>query len=168
MEPIKQFAIGRCVDMIRKTLAKFDVTFDVWQSERALHDSGEVSSTLAALEQAGFIDRRDNAVWLKTTVLWGDDKDRVVQKSDGLPTYLLADIAYHRKKIERGFDELCDIWGADHHGHVPRMQAALKALGHRPEPPFGLADPDGQPPARRQTGRHGQAGRGVHHPRRGD
>jgi arginyl-tRNA synthetase len=132
MEPIKQFAIARCVDMIRNTLVKFDVTFDVWQSERALHDSGEVSSTLAALEQAGFIDRRDNAVWLKTTVLWGDDKDRVVQKSDGLPTYLLADIAYHRKKIERGFDELCDIWGADHHGHVPRMQAALKALGHDP------------------------------------
>ena len=132
MEPIKQFAIGRCVDMIRNTLVKFDVTFDVWQSERALHDSGEVASTLAALDQAGFIDRRDNAVWLKTTVLWGDDKDRVVQKSDGLPTYLLADIAYHRKKIERGFDELCDIWGADHHGHVPRMQAALKALGHDP------------------------------------
>jgi arginyl-tRNA synthetase len=132
MEPIKQFAIGRCMDMIRNTLVKFDVTFDVWQSERALHDSGEVSSTLAALEQAGFIDRRDNAVWLKTTVLWGDDKDRVVVKSDGLPTYLLADIAYHRKKIERGFDELCDIWGADHHGHVPRMQAALKALGHDP------------------------------------
>ena len=132
MEPIKQFAISRCMDMVRSTLARFDVTFDVWQSERALHDSGEVSSTLAALEQAGFIDRRDNAVWLKTTVLWGDDKDRVVLKSDGLPTYLLADIAYHRKKIERGFDELCDIWGADHHGHVPRMQAALKALGHDP------------------------------------
>ncbi|MGB8297493.1 MAG: arginine--tRNA ligase, partial [Polyangia bacterium] len=132
MEPIKQFAIGRCMDMIRNTLAKFDVSFDVWQSERALHDSGEVSSTLDALEQAGFIDRRENAVWLKTTVLWGDDKDRVVVKSDGLPTYLLADIAYHRKKIERGFDELCDIWGADHHGHVPRMQAALKALGHDP------------------------------------
>jgi arginyl-tRNA synthetase len=132
MEPIKQFAIGRCMDMIRNTLVKFDVTYDVWQSERALHDSGEVASTLAALEQAGFIDRRDNAVWLKTTVLWGDDKDRVVVKSDGLPTYLLADIAYHRKKIERGFDELCDIWGADHHGHVPRMQAALKALGHDP------------------------------------
>jgi arginyl-tRNA synthetase len=132
MEPIKQFAIGRCMDMIRNTLVKFDVTFDVWQSERALHDSGEVAGTLAALDQAGFIDRHDNAVWLKTTVLWGDDKDRVVQKSDGLPTYLLADIAYHRKKIERGFDELCDIWGADHHGHVPRMQAALKALGHDP------------------------------------
>ena len=85
------------------------------------------------LDQAGFIDRRDNAVWLRTTVLWGDEKDRVVVKSDGLPTYLLADIAYHRKKLARGFDSLCDIWGADHHGHIPRMQAALKALGADPE-----------------------------------
>jgi arginyl-tRNA synthetase len=133
MEPIKQFAITRCLDMIKGTLTKFDVHFDVWQSERALHDGGEVSGTLATLEGAGYIARKDNAVWLKTTELWGDDKDRVVMKSDGLPTYLLADIAYHRKKIDRGFDELCDIWGADHHGHVPRMKAALKALGHDPE-----------------------------------
>jgi arginyl-tRNA synthetase len=85
------------------------------------------------LDKAGFIDRRDNAVWLRTTALWGDEKDRVVVKSDGLPTYLLADIAYHRKKLARGFDQLCDIWGADHHGHIPRMQAALKALGADPD-----------------------------------
>jgi len=133
MEPIKQFAIVRCLDMIKATLAKFDVHFDVWQSERALHDNGDVVDTLEVLEQAGYIVRKDNAVWLKTTELWGDEKDRVVMKSDGMPTYLLADIAYHRRKIERGFDELCDIWGADHHGHVPRMKAALKALGHDPE-----------------------------------
>jgi arginyl-tRNA synthetase len=133
MEPIKQFAIARCLDMIKSTLTKFDVHFDVWQSERALHDSGDVSGTLTVLEEGGYISRKDNAVFLKTTELWGDDKDRVVMKSDGLPTYLLADIAYHRKKIDRGFDELCDIWGADHHGHVPRMKAALKALGHDPE-----------------------------------
>jgi arginyl-tRNA synthetase len=85
------------------------------------------------LDRGGFIDRRDSAVWLRTTVLWGDEKDRVVVKSDGLPTYLLADIAYHRKKLGRGFTNLCDIWGADHHGHIPRMQAALKALGADPE-----------------------------------
>ncbi len=133
MEPIKQFAITRCLDMIKNTLVKFDVQFDVWQSERALHDSGDVSGTLTELEKAGYIARKDNAAFLKTTELWGDDKDRVVMKSDGLPTYLLADIAYHCKKIDRGFDELCDIWGADHHGHVPRMKAALKALGHDPE-----------------------------------
>jgi len=115
--------------MIRATLGRFDVTFDVWQSERALHDAGDVDETLRALDAKGYIDRRDDAVWLKTTALWGDDKDRVVVKSDGLPTYLLADIAYHRKKLARGFDELADIWGSDHHGHIARMQAALKAFG---------------------------------------
>ena len=133
IEPIKRFAMDGCLAMIRGTLARFDVDFDVWQSERELHDTGEVKATLEVLDQAGFIDRRDNAVWLRTTVLWGDEKDRVVVKSDGLPTYLLADIAYHRKKLARGFDILCDIWGADHHGHIPRMQAALKALGAEPD-----------------------------------
>jgi len=129
---IRDYAIDRCLAIIRSTLDRFDVKFDVWQSERALHESGEVAETLAALDAAGFIDRHDDAVWLKTTALWGDEKDRVVVKSDGLPTYLLADIAYHRKKLARGFDELCDIWGADHHGHIVRMQAALKAFGHDP------------------------------------
>ncbi len=133
IEPIKRFAIASCLEMIRGTLARFEVDFDVWQSERELHEAGEVKATLEVLDRAGFIERRDNAVWLRTTVLWGDEKDRVVVKSDGLPTYLLADIAYHRKKLARGFDSLCDIWGADHHGHIPRMQAALKALGEDPE-----------------------------------
>jgi arginyl-tRNA synthetase len=133
IEPIRRFAIDSCLAMIRATLARFDVDFDVWQSERELHETGEVKATLDVLDRGGFIDRRDSAVWLRTTVLWGDEKDRVVVKSDGLPTYLLADIAYHRKKLGRGFTNLCDIWGADHHGHIPRMQAALKALGADPE-----------------------------------
>jgi arginyl-tRNA synthetase len=133
IEPIKQFGIESCLAMIRATLARFEVDFDVWQSERALHDAGEVTATLEVLDRAGYIDRKDSAVWLRTTALWGDDKDRVVVKSGGLPTYLLADIAYHRKKLERGFELLVDIWGADHHGHIPRMQAALKALGADPE-----------------------------------
>src|SRR5204862_1633471 len=132
IEPVKAFAIARCLEIIKATLARFDVAFDSWQSERALHQSGDVAATLAALDAAGFIDRRDDAVWLKTTTLWGDDKDRVVVKSDGLPTYLLADIAYRRKKLARGFDELADIWGSDHHGHIARMQAALKAFGFDP------------------------------------
>jgi arginyl-tRNA synthetase len=131
-QPIKQFAMERALGMIRATLGRFDVAFDVWQSERALHDAGDVDETLRALDAKGYIDRHDDAVWLKTTALWGDDKDRVVVKSDGLPTYLLADIAYHRKKLARGFDELCDIWGSDHHGHIARMQAALKAFGFDP------------------------------------
>ena len=131
-QPIKEFAMERALGMIRATLARFDVAFEVWQSERALHDAGDVDETLRALDAKGYIDRHDDAVWLKTTALWGDDKDRVVVKSDGLPTYLLADIAYHRKKLARGFDELCDIWGSDHHGHIARMQAALKAFGFDP------------------------------------
>jgi len=132
IEPLRSFAIDRALGMIRATLQSFDVTFDVWQSERALHDAGDVDETLRALDAKGYIERRDDAVWLKTTALWGDDKDRVVVKSDGLPTYLLADIAYHRKKLARGFDELCDIWGSDHHGHIARMHAALKAFGFDP------------------------------------
>ncbi|HEY6475244.1 MAG TPA: arginine--tRNA ligase, partial [Polyangia bacterium] len=132
MEAIQSFAIASSLSIIRATMDRFGVTFDVWQSERELHRSGEVASTLEGLETAGFIERHDGAVWLKTTALWGDDKDRVVMKSDGLPTYLLADIAYHLKKLARGYDELCDIWGADHHGYIPRMQAALKAFGHDP------------------------------------
>jgi arginyl-tRNA synthetase len=132
LAPIQSFAIASSLGIIRATMERFGVTFDVWQSERELHASGEVATTLAGLEAAGYIDRHDGAVWLKTTALWGDDKDRVVMKSDGLPTYLLADIAYHRKKLARGFDELCDIWGADHHGYIARMQAALKAFGHDP------------------------------------
>jgi arginyl-tRNA synthetase len=131
--PIRQFAIDRSLGLIRATLQRFDVTFDVWQSERALHEAGDVNETLRALDAASYIDRHDDAVWLKTTALWGDDKDRVVVKSDGLPTYLLADIAYHRKKLARGFQELCDIWGADHHGHIARMRAALKAFGFSPD-----------------------------------
>src|SRR4051812_23644253 len=133
MAPIRQFAIDRSLGLIRATLQRFDVTFDSWQSERALHDAGDVNQTLQALDAAGYIDRHDDAVWLKTTALWGDDKDRVVVKSDGLPTYLLADIAYHRKKLARGFQELLDIWGADHHGHIARMRAALKAFGESPD-----------------------------------
>jgi len=132
IEPIKQYGIERALGMIRATLERFEVDFEVWQSERALHDAGDVGETLRALDGKGYIDRRDDAVWLKTTALWGDDKDRVVVKSDKQPTYLLADIAYHRKKIARGFDELCDIWGSDHHGHIARMQAALKAFGFDP------------------------------------
>jgi arginyl-tRNA synthetase len=88
IEPIRRFAVASCLAMIRATLARFEVDFDVWQSERELHEAGEVKATFAVLDKAGFIDRRDNAVWLRTTALWGDEKDRVVVKSDGLPTYL--------------------------------------------------------------------------------
>jgi arginyl-tRNA synthetase len=114
------------------SLAAIGVEFDTWFSERALADTGAFDATLADLRGHGAAYDDDGAVWLRTTD-HGDDKDRVLVKSDGEPTYLLGDIAYHRSKHERGHELLIDIWGADHHGHVLRLQAGMQALGHRPE-----------------------------------
>ena len=116
----------------RDTLQRMNVVFDHWFSERSLVDSGAIASTLADLRERGVAFEADGAVWLRSTD-FGDDKDRVLVKSDGEYTYLLPDIAYHRDKLARGFELLIDIWGSDHHGYVPRMQAALEALGHDPD-----------------------------------
>lgn len=116
---------------IEETLALMGVHFDRWASERALVDDGAVAATLDELRRRGAVYEADGALWLRTTD-HGDDKDRVLVKSDGDFTYLLPDIAYHRDKLARGFDLLVDVWGADHHGYVARMQAALQALGHPP------------------------------------
>ena len=132
------------------------MTFDVWQSERALHDAGDVAETLRALDAKGYIDRRDDAVWLKTTALWGDDKDRVVVKSDGLPTYLLADIAYHRKKLARGFDELARHLGLrpprPHRAHA----GGAEGVRLRPRRAARDPDPERQPAARREEVKMGK------------
>ena len=112
-------------------LAALDVHFDTWFSERSLVDSGAMEATLDDLRARGVVDEADGAVWLRSTE-FGDDKDRVLVRSDGEPTYLLPDIAYHRDKFARGFDLLIDVWGADHHGYVPRMKAAMQAVGHDP------------------------------------
>jgi arginyl-tRNA synthetase len=117
---------------LRDSLAGIGVRFDTWSSEQALADSGEVEEALADLRARGVVDERDGAIWLRTTD-FGDDKDRVLVKSDGQPTYLLPDIAYHRNKYERGFDLLIDVWGSDHHGYVSRLQAGVQALGHAPD-----------------------------------
>jgi arginyl-tRNA synthetase len=111
-----------------ETLAGFGVRFDVLSSEQALYDKGEVAAGLARLEAAGLTFEQDGALWLRTSS-FGDDRDRVLRKSDGSYTYLVPDIAYHLDKFERGFDHAVNVWGADHHGYIPRMQAALKALG---------------------------------------
>src|SRR5690606_18754275 len=103
--------------------------FDTWFSEQSLVDSGEIEATLADLRERGAAFDEDGAVWLRSTD-FGDDKDRVLVKSDGEPTYLLPDIAYHRNKFARGHDLLIDIWGADHHGYVARLKAGIQALGH--------------------------------------
>jgi len=131
-EIFKDFSYKKMLEEIKKDLEDFGVNFDSWQSEKALYDSGEVFQALAALKDLGYIYDKDDASWFKSTE-FGDDKDRVVIKKGGDHTYFAPDIAYHRKKVGKGFDEIIDIWGADHHGYVPRMQAVIQALGYPKE-----------------------------------
>ena len=113
---------------IRETLERARVQFDHWSSERALHDAGAIDSAIADLRERGLVYDSDGAVWLRTSE-FGDDKDRVLFRADGTSTYFAADIAYHRDKLERGFDLLINVLGADHHGYINRMRAAIVALG---------------------------------------
>jgi arginyl-tRNA synthetase len=113
-------------------LKLFGVEFDVWSSEQAIYQSGEVERALTLLSERGLTYEADGALWLRTTQ-FGDDKDRVLRKGDGSFTYLVPDIAYHIDKRDRGFDRAIDVWGADHHGYIPRMRAVLAALGLPPE-----------------------------------
>jgi arginyl-tRNA synthetase len=116
---------------MRRELSAFGVEFDVWFSETTLHQEGRLEHAIARLLDTGEAYREGDAVWLRTTTR-GDDKDRVLIRSNGQPTYFAADIAYHENKLERGFDHLINIWGADHHGYVPRMNAAVEILAGRP------------------------------------
>jgi arginyl-tRNA synthetase len=115
-----------------RDLAEFGVRFDVMSSEQALYDSGRVERALRLLADRNLTFEADGALWLRTTD-FGDDKDRVLRKGDGSFTYLVPDIAYHIDKHDRGFDRVIDVWGADHHGYIPRMRAVLQALGYPPE-----------------------------------
>jgi len=121
-------AIQQSIEWQRRDLAAYGVTFDHWVRESSLHQSGEVDATLAALEARGVVYEAEGARWLRTTG-FGDEKDRVIVRSNGVPTYLLPDIAYHRNKAARGFERVIDLWGPDHHGHILPMQASLEALG---------------------------------------
>ena len=116
---------------LKKDLELFRCEFDVWTSEQSLYDRGLVIEALAKLKALGHTYESEGALFLKTTD-YGDDKDRVLVKSDGSYTYLMPDIAYHLNKKERGFDQLVNLWGADHHGYIPRMKAALQALNYDP------------------------------------
>jgi arginyl-tRNA synthetase len=138
---IKVWGRDAILDTFRATLARLRVSFDVWTHEIALYAGegehrgfrGEVGKALADLDGEGLLYEEEGAVWLRTTD-FGDDKDRVLIRSSGEPTYFLSDIAYHRDKMDRGFAHMIDIWGADHHGYVPRMKAAFTALPpHDPE-----------------------------------
>jgi arginyl-tRNA synthetase len=112
----------------RGDLEQFGVHFDVWFSEKSLFDTGLVERCIERLRQAGHIYRQNGALWFKSTD-FGDEKDRVVQRDNGLYTYFASDIAYHLNKYERGFDRMINIWGADHHGYIPRVKGAMRALG---------------------------------------
>ena len=113
-------------------LRSLRVEFNLWSSEQAVRDAGKVETTLALLAAKGLTEERDGALWLKTSE-FGDDKDRVLRKSDGSFTYFVPDIAYHVDKHDRGFARVIDVWGADHHGYIPRMRAVLRALGYGEE-----------------------------------
>jgi len=114
---------------LKQDLEDFRVEFDVWFSETSLYQNGKIDIALNKLRENGYIFELDGATWLRSTD-FEDDKDRVLIKNDGSFTYLLPDIAYHKDKLDRGFEKLINIWGADHHGYIPRMKAAIQALGY--------------------------------------
>ncbi|HQW19840.1 MAG TPA: arginine--tRNA ligase, partial [Rhodocyclaceae bacterium] len=126
---IHRHALNEQLNDCRADLEEFGVHFDVWFSERSLFDTGMVDKAVALLEKNGHLYVQDGAKWFRSTT-FGDEKDRVVQRDNGLYTYFASDIAYHLNKLERGFDKIVDIWGADHHGYIPRVRGALQALGH--------------------------------------
>ncbi len=126
----RDYGKDKILDGIKSDLAGFDVRHDVWFSEKSLVSAGKVDETFKSLMDRGMAYESDGALWFKSTEL-GDDKDRVLRKSNGDLTYFASDIAYHDDKYKRGFDLVVDIWGADHHGYVPRMQAAVEALGKK-------------------------------------
>ena len=131
LELFKDRAYAEKLKALKRDLAAFNVHFDNWFSERTLHPDA-IHGACDVLKQRGKLYEKDGALWLKSTD-YGDDKDRVVIRDNGVPTYLAADIAYHKNKYDRGFGSLINIWGADHHGYVARVKAAMAALGYDPE-----------------------------------
>jgi len=123
-----EFAKEMLLEKIKNDLKEFGVEFDIWFSEKKLYTTGKVEEALQFLKEKGMIYEKEGAVWVKTT-LYGDDKDRVIIKSDGSYTYFAGDIAYHYDKFKRGYDFIVNVWGADHHGYFPRLKAAVMAFG---------------------------------------
>jgi len=125
-----RYAADAILAGIRADLEAFGVSYDEWFSEQRLFDEGMVEQALDALKREGVVYAKEDAWWFNTTK-YGDEKDRVVVRQNGLTTYFASDIAYHRNKFERGFERVIDVWGADHHGYIPRMNAAVEATGQR-------------------------------------
>jgi arginyl-tRNA synthetase len=124
-----RFAAEAIIAGIRADLETFGIRFDEWFSEQSLYDSGRVEASIEDLKARRVLYLQDDAWWFKTTD-FGDEKDRVVVRGNGQTTYFASDIAYHREKFQRGFDQVIDVWGADHHGYIPRMNAAVEASGY--------------------------------------
>ncbi|MED1202885.1 arginine--tRNA ligase [Heyndrickxia acidicola] len=131
-EFFRQYGLDYEMEKLKKDLEHFRVSFDEWYSETSLYKSGKIDDMLKVLREKGYVYESDGATWFHSTEL-GDDKDRVLIKNDGTYTYLTPDIAYHKDKFDRGFEKLINIWGADHHGYIPRMKAAVEALGYGAE-----------------------------------
>jgi len=133
LSELGQIGLAKLIEQIKSDLEQLGVSFDVWFSEQSLYDNGQYQRALSLLRQGGYIGEKEDATWFVSTAL-GEDKDNVVVRSDGSPTYFAADIAYHYNKfLERKFDKVINIWGADHQGHISRMKAVVSALGIAPE-----------------------------------
>ena len=134
-ERLKEFrtiALKEKLAALKEDLEAFNVTYDEWFSEQTLHDANAIKNACDLLTERGYLYEEGGALWLKATE-YGDDKDRVVIRDNGIPTYFAADIAYHQDKYARGFDRVINLWGADHHGYIARMKAAVGALGYHPD-----------------------------------
>jgi len=125
----REFAYEKMLGLIKKELTSFGVSFDFWRSEQEIFQKGEVQSSIDYLREKNFIYDKDDAVWFRSTD-FTDDKDRVVIKADTNHTYFASDIAYHKDKMDRGYDIIIDIWGADHHGYIPRIESVMQAFGY--------------------------------------
>lgn len=131
-EILVKYALEEKLAKMKCTLEQFGVKYDCWYSEQTLHETGAIQKAVEELDKKGFVYEKEGALWFKASA-WGGEKDEVLVRANGIPTYFAADIAYHKDKFERGFDKVIDLWGADHHGHVSRMKGAMEALGYEPE-----------------------------------
>jgi arginyl-tRNA synthetase len=125
----REYGLKYELEKLKTDLENFRVPFDVWYSETSLYQNGKIDDALETLKEQDHVYEEEGATWFRSTT-FGDDKDRVLIKNDGSYTYLAPDIAYHQDKLKRGFNKLINVWGADHHGYIPRMKAAIQALGY--------------------------------------